>query len=244
MKRLLSVLILSASALVMSAGTVSGDEWTLRAENFLNEKYYGVTAANGMIGLVSSPEPFKVGETVLAGVYDYFGRGRVLNFLPNISPVNLELKLGGTKLNKSNVRNYVQILDMKNGEFVGEMDFQGSHVIYRYCPLRQLPHAVLMEVTIMPGADVLLECTLKHEVPSSLHDARMTTNDLSFHHKTEPPYTIITTTALSPEETVKTASSSIFLFPEEDAALPVQHKINDSNMHYIAFRKQLSAGQT
>ena len=244
MKRLLSVLILSASALVMSAGTVSGDEWTLRAENFLNEKYYGITAANGMIGLVSSPEPFKVGETVLAGVYDYFGRGRVLNFLPNISPVNLELKLGGTKLNKSNVRNYVQILDMKNGEFVGEMDFQGSHVIYRYCPLRQLPHAVLMEVTVMPGADVLLECTLKHEVPSSLHDARMTTNDLSFHHKTEPPYTIITTTALSPEETVKTASSSIFLFPEEDAALPVQHKINDSNMHYIAFRKQLSAGQT
>ena len=228
----------------MSAGTVSGDEWTLRAENFLNEKYYGVTAANGMIGLVSSPEPFKVGETVLAGVYDYFGRGRVLNFLPNISPVNLELKLGGTKLNKGNVRNYVQILDMKNGEFVGEMDFQGSHVIYRYCPLRQLPHAVLMEVTVMPGADVLLECTLKHEVPSSLHDARMTTNDLSFHHKTEPPYTIITTTALSPEETVKTASSSIFLFPEEDAALPVQHKINDSNMHYIAFRKQLSAGQT
>ena len=94
-------MILSASALVMSAGTVSGDEWTLRAENFLNEKYYGVTAANGMIGLVSSPEPFKVGETVLAGVYDYFGRGRVLNFLPNISPVNLELKLGGTKLNKS-----------------------------------------------------------------------------------------------------------------------------------------------
>ena len=67
----------------------SPEEWTVTAENFIGSDYYGITAANGMIGLVSSPEPFKVKETVLAGVYDYFGRGRVLNFLPNISPVNL-----------------------------------------------------------------------------------------------------------------------------------------------------------
>lgn len=222
----------------------SPEEWTVTAENFIGSDYYGITAANGMIGLVSSPEPFKVKETVLAGVYDYFGRGRVLNFLPNISPVNLELKLGGTRLNKGNVQDYRQVMDMKNGEFVGMMNFKGSSVTYSYCPLRHLPHAVLMEVTVAPAEDLLMECTLRHEVPSSLHDARMTTNDLSFHHKSEPPFTIITTTALSPEETVKTASSSIFLFPETDAAMPVQHKINDSNMHYIAFRKQLTAGES
>lgn len=222
----------------------SPEEWTVTAENFIGSDYYGITAANGMIGLVSSPEPFKVKETVLAGVYDYFGRGRVLNFLPNISPVNLELKLGGTRLNKGNVQDYRQVMDMKNGEFVGMMNFKGSSVTYSYCPLRHLPHAVLMEVTVVPAEDLLMECTLRHEVPSSLHDARMTTNDLSFHHKSEPPFTIITTTALSPEETVKTASSSIFLFPETDAAMPVQHKINDSNMHYIAFRKQLTAGES
>lgn len=222
----------------------SPEEWTVTAGNFIGSDYYGITAANGMIGLVSSPEPFKVKETVLAGVYDYFGRGRVLNFLPNISPVNLELKLGGTRLNKGNVQDYRQVMDMKNGEFVGMMNFKGSSVTYSYCPLRHLPHAVLMEVTVVPAEDLLMECTLRHEVPSSLHDARMTTNDLSFHHKSEPPFTIITTTALSPEETVKTASSSIFLFPETDAAMPVQHKINDSNMHYIAFRKQLTAGES
>ena len=165
----------------------SPEEWTVTAENFIGSDYYGITAANGMIGLVSSPEPFKVKETVLAGVYDYFGRGRVLNFLPNISPVNLELKLGGTRLNKGNVQDYRQVMDMKNGEFVGMMNFKGSSVTYSYCPLRHLPHAVLMEVTVVPAEDLLMECTLRHEVPSSLHDARMTTNDLSFHHKSEPP---------------------------------------------------------
>lgn len=242
MKRIYLVMLALLLASTMHAQT-SPEEWTLKAENFVDQKYYGVTTANGMIGLISSPEPFKVGETVLAGVYDYFGRGRVLNFLPNISPLNLEVKLGGTKLNKRNVSSYSQTVDMKNGEFVGEMDFNGSHVVYRYCALRNLSHAVMMEVKVVPGSDLLLEATLKHEVPSSLHDARMTTNDLSFHHKSEPPFTIITTTAMSPTDMVKTASSSIFLFPKDDASLPVQHKINDSNMHYIAFRKELKAGE-
>ena len=238
------LVILSFSYLILFSQSRSTEDWTIEAEDFLSQKYYGITAANGMVGLVSSQEPFKVKETVLAGVYDYFGRGRVLNFLPNISPVNLEVKLGGTKLNKTNVQNYRQALDMKNGEFTGEMNFEGSKVSYSYCALRQLPHAVYMEVSVTPSSDLLMECTLKHEVPSSLHDARMSTNDLSFHHKDDPPFTIITTTALSPEETVRTATSSIFMFPEEDAAMPIQHKINDSNMHYIAFKKSLSAGQT
>lgn len=243
MKRILLIISLLAAGIASVAQT-SPEEWTVKAENFLDGSYYGVTTANGMIGLVSSPEPFKVKETVLAGVYDYFGRGRVLNFLPNINPINLEVKLGGTKLNKRNVTDYTQTVDMKTGEFVGELDFNGSHVVYRYCPLRQLSHAVVMEVAVTPASDLLLEAILKHEVPSSLHGASMTTNDLAFHHKSEPPFTIITTTALSPTEKVKTASSSIFLFPEEDAALDILHKINDSDMHYIAFKKPVKAGQT
>lgn len=243
MKRIILIISILAAGVAAQAQT-SPEEWTVKAENFLEGSYYGVTTANGMIGLVSSPEPFKVKETVLAGVYDYFGRGRVLNFLPNINPINLEVKLGGTKLNKRNVTDYTQTVDMKTCEFVGELDFNGSHVVYRYCPLRQLSHAVVMEVSVTPATDLLLEATLKHEVPSSLHGASMTTNDLAFHHKSEPPFTIITTTALSPTEKVKTASSSIFLFPEEDAALDILHKINDSDMHYIAFKKPVKAGKT
>ena len=241
------ILVIAALLFALHASAqTSPDEWVVRADakDFLNERYYGVTTANGMVGLISSPEPFRMNETVLAGVYDYFGRGRVLNFLPNICPINLEVKLGGTKLNKNNVSDYTQTIDMRNGEFVGQLTFGGSRVVYRYCALRQLSHAVMMEVEVTPSADILLETSLKHEVPSSLHGAKMTTNDLSFHHKDEPAFTIITTTALSPSETVRTASSSIFLFPEEDAAMPVQHKMPDSNMHQISFRKQLTAGRT
>ena len=79
--------ILAATAILYGVAVCaqnSTEEWTLSATEFSSSRYYGVTAANGTMGLISSPEPFTIGETVLAGVYDKFGRGRVNNFLPNI----------------------------------------------------------------------------------------------------------------------------------------------------------------
>ena len=236
-----------AAAAILSGVAVcaqdSAEAWTLSAKDFSSSKYYGVTAANGTMGLISSPEPLTIGETVLAGVYDHFGRGRVNNFLPNICPVQLEVHLDGSRIRKSNSTDYVQTLDMKNGEFTGRLNCKGASVEYRYCALRQLSHAAMMEVTITPSSEMMLEARINHNVPSSLHDARMTTNDLAFHHKSEPPFTMITTTALSPSETVKTASSSAFLFIKEDDTMPVYHKIPDSDKHYIFFKKKLQAGK-
>ena len=40
------------------------DAWHIVADNIDPAKYYGITVANGMIGLVSSPEPMKVKDVV------------------------------------------------------------------------------------------------------------------------------------------------------------------------------------
>ena len=228
---------------VAAVAQPAGEEWSLSASDFSSKNYYGVTSANGMIGLVSSPEPFSIKETVLAGVYDHFGRGRVNNFLPNICPIDLEVHLDGSRIKKSNSTDFVQSLDMHNGEFTGSLVNRGAKVTYRYCALRHLSHGAFMEVVITPEKDMVLEARINHVVPSSLHDARMTTNDLAFHHKSEPPFTIITTTALSPTEVVKTASSSAFLFCKEDESTPVYHKIPDSDKHSMTFKKKLQTGK-
>ncbi|HYK44822.1 MAG TPA: hypothetical protein VEV83_06630, partial [Parafilimonas sp.] len=55
------------------------DPWIIKADTIDPSNYYGITVANGMIGIVSSPEPFKVKDVVLAGAYDLYGRGRVSN---------------------------------------------------------------------------------------------------------------------------------------------------------------------
>ncbi|UOQ76392.1 hypothetical protein MUN84_17810 [Hymenobacter sp. 5516J-16] len=50
------------------------DPWRITADNIDPTKYYGVTVANGMLGIVSAPVPFQVKNVVLAGAYDQYGR--------------------------------------------------------------------------------------------------------------------------------------------------------------------------
>ncbi len=58
------------------------DEWGYTAidpQLMVDPPYYGITNSNGLIGAVSNKMPFKISQTVLAGAYDKFGRGRVDN---------------------------------------------------------------------------------------------------------------------------------------------------------------------
>ena len=78
MKHLLTLGFLLFSVEIFSQQT---DPWLISATAIDPNNYYGVTVANGMVGLVSSPEPMKVKDVVLNGVYDYYQRGRVSNIL-------------------------------------------------------------------------------------------------------------------------------------------------------------------
>src|ERR1041385_8787226 len=67
--------------LLVTLNISAQDPWKITATSIDASNYYGITVANGMIGIVSAPEPFKVKDVVLAGAYDLYGRGRVSNFL-------------------------------------------------------------------------------------------------------------------------------------------------------------------
>ena len=51
-----------------------------------------------MIGIVSSPEPFKVKDVVLAGAYDLYGRGRVSNFLRSFNLLNMYMDIDDNRI--------------------------------------------------------------------------------------------------------------------------------------------------
>src|SRR5881227_4246429 len=80
----------------LSAQTI--DPWKITASNIDPAHYYGVTVANGMIGIVSAPEPFRVKDVVLAGAYDLYGRGRVSNFLRSFNLLNMNLDIDGKRI--------------------------------------------------------------------------------------------------------------------------------------------------
>src|SRR5215218_71073 len=77
------------------------DPWKIVASKMDPTNYYGITVANGMIGIVSSPEPFKVKDVVLAGAYDLYGRGRVSNFLRSFNLLNSYLEIDGKRIDKN-----------------------------------------------------------------------------------------------------------------------------------------------
>src|SRR5690349_15123128 len=131
------------------------DPWKITTSSVNPADYYGVTVANGMIGIVSSPEPFKVKDVVLAGAYDLYGRGRVSNFLKSFNLLNMYLEIDGKRIDAKSATNMQQELDMKRAGFTASFDYgDKATVTYTYYSLRQLPFTVLMDVSITAKKDI------------------------------------------------------------------------------------------
>jgi hypothetical protein len=89
------------------------DAWKIVGENIDPANYYGITVANGMIGLVSSPDPMKVKDVVLNGAYDNYQRGRVSNILKGFNFVNMDLDVTASASAEADISGYRQTLDMR-----------------------------------------------------------------------------------------------------------------------------------
>jgi protein-glucosylgalactosylhydroxylysine glucosidase len=89
-----------AFCLIIIVDTCLGQHpWKIKGNSIDPNNYHGITVANGMIGIVSSPEPFKVKEViVLAGAYDLYGCGRVSNFLKSFNLLNMYLQIDGRRI--------------------------------------------------------------------------------------------------------------------------------------------------
>ncbi|HEX2606973.1 MAG TPA: hypothetical protein VHK91_06320, partial [Flavisolibacter sp.] len=167
MNRLLNLIIV----LVFSAPLSAQDPWTIEAAKIDPNSYYGITVANGMIGIVSSPEPFKVKDVVLAGAYDLYGRGRVSNFLRSFNLLNMYLELDGQRISGATVSNMRQKLDMKHAAFTTTFDIgDKASVSYSYYALRQLPFSVLMDVSITAKKDLNMNAASVMEATDALKD--------------------------------------------------------------------------
>src|ERR1700692_3591381 len=133
---LLACLFFQVSSAQMSSGI---DPWMISAVPD-SANYYGVTVANGMIGIVSSPQPFQVKDVVLAGAYDLYGRGRVSNFLKSFNLLNMHFSVDGRDINSLKFGSLKQSLNMQKASFSTSfvIDDKAS-VSYTYYALRQLP---------------------------------------------------------------------------------------------------------
>ncbi|WP_245901680.1 glycoside hydrolase family 65 protein [Chitinophaga ginsengisoli] len=235
--------VLTICLLVSATTSFGQDKWKINAEKIDASNYYGLTAANGMIGIVSSPEPFKVKDVVLAGAYDLYGRGRVSNFLKSFNLLNMYLEVDGKRVDAKSVSNFRQSLDMQHGGFSTSFDYTDkAAVTTSYYALRHLPFTVLMDVAITAKKDIAITGASVMEAPDALRDVQNYYNEIDRPHVT---ISLLTSTAKSPTGKLLMCASNTFLFTEPHGKEPkVIHEMWDNNMHLMKFTRLIKAGET
>jgi trehalose/maltose hydrolase-like predicted phosphorylase len=170
------------------------DPWLLRADSIDPSAYYGETVANGMVGIVSSPEPFRIKDVVLAGAYDLYGRGRVSNFLRSFNLLNMRMDIDGANISSSNVSSMKQILNMREASFTTTFEHGDKATIsYTYYALRQLPYTVLMDVTVKARKDISINAASVMEAPDALRDVE------NYYNEIDRPHVVVSLLTLRPK---------------------------------------------
>ena len=229
------LLLLPLSVTAQSSG------WVIEADDIDPNNYYGITVANGMVGIVSSAEPLRVSETVLNGVYDFYGRGRSSNILRGFNFAGMNLDVDGRRINSNNISNMRQKLNMREAYFETTFDYEDKvTVTYRVRALRHLPFTSMIEMEVTARQDVTIRPASVIEAPDHLRDVRNYYAVIDRPHVKIP---LLTSVADSPTGKHTVAVSNSFLF-EEDEMPHYIHEDWDHNMHLVHLTVDLRRGET
>ncbi len=239
MRALSLFLLLFVSQLFVQAQ----DTWKVVAKDIDPDNYFGVTCANGVIGLVSSPEPMKVKDVVMNGVYDYYQRGRVSNILKTFNPLDIDLIVDGTWVDNKSVSDYAQTLDMKKASLETTFNVgKSASITHRMMALRHLPYTSMIIVEIKAHKDLSFEARSVIKAPNHLRDVRQLFSEIDRPHVRFP---LMTSVGKSPSGKHTVAVSNSFIFEGEHGSEPaIIHEDWDFDRHWMKFVKELKAGQT
>lgn len=235
-------LILTSFLLVNRVYPQNIDPWKITAMPVDPTNYYGVTVANGQVGIISSPEILKVKEVVLAGAYDLYGRGMVSNFLKNFNLLDMYLTVDGKRLGNDDVSNLKQVLDMHHGSFTTTFDYKDvASFSCTYYALRQLPFCVLADIHVSAKKAIVIEAASVMETPDALKDVENYFNQIDRPHAL---ISLLTSSAKSPTGKLLMCASNSFVFNEQPNNQPeIIHEMWDNNMHLMKFTKKLSQSE-
>jgi trehalose/maltose hydrolase-like predicted phosphorylase len=222
---------------------LEAQEWTIESSKIDPANYYGVTVANGMVGLVSSPEPMKVKDVVLNGVYDYYQRGRVSNILKTFNHINMNLDVDGQRVGPRDIQNYKQVLDMKKASLTTSFDV-GDKLSVRHTimALRHLPFTAMAIIEFKAKKNVRVVPMSVIEAPNHLTDVRNLYSEIDRPHVVIP---LLTSVGKSPSGKHTVAASNSIIFSEPHGKEPdLIHEDWDYNMHLMKFTKDMKTGES
>ncbi len=224
----------------LAQAATGADGWIVRAPRIDPTTYHGVTLANGMIGLVSSPEPMKVKEVVLNGAFDTYGRGRVDNILKGFNFMNMTLDVDGRRIEAKSVTDLTQRLDMRRALLITEFTVPGKlRVRHQVAALRHLPFTALATVELEALANVQVTPASVIEAPDILREVK---NLFALVDRPHASIGLTSSVGKSPSGKHVIAATTSFVFADKPAAALV-HEDWDYHQHATKFTRTLQAGQ-
>ncbi|HKU17048.1 MAG TPA: hypothetical protein VJQ52_21815 [Steroidobacteraceae bacterium] len=180
----LAAMLTPGLSLSPCAAAQSDPGWTLEATQVDPASYAGITLANGMIGILSAPQPFRTTQTLLAGAYASRGPGEVHKILTSFSFLDLDLHVDGVQVDQlTEVRNFRQALDMRRAVFTTSFDYADKlDVRYTLRALRQMPHTAMVEVTLSARKAVAISARSRLEPSQMIEQVERLESDLPLDH--------------------------------------------------------------
>jgi trehalose/maltose hydrolase-like predicted phosphorylase len=216
--------------------------WQIEANQIDPNNYFGVTVANGIVGVVSSPQPLRIKDVVLNGVYDYYQRGRVSNILKTFNHLNMNLDVDGRRVSRADISEFTQVLDMKSATLITSFNVGDALLVKQsMMALRHLPFTVMAIVEIEARKAATITPMSVIEAPDHLAEVHNTFSEIDRPHVLIP---LMTSVAKSPSGKHSVAVSNSIIFSEPHGEEPrLIHEDWDYNMHLLKFTKKLNAGE-
>lgn len=146
------------------------DGWTVNAD-MVSGTYFGVSVANGGIGIVPWNEPFSVDRVVMNHSFDTDGFHGVSRAIRGINPFNIVMDVNGTKVTADDVTGMSQSLDMSKAVHHTSFTIPGkAEVKYDVRALRQLAYTGLVVVEVTALNDITLSFNNDFFIPDGYKD--------------------------------------------------------------------------
>jgi protein-glucosylgalactosylhydroxylysine glucosidase len=227
-KIVLSLLVMSTTVI----GQVKSDEWNLVATS--RQNYFGVSMANGQIGIVTNDEPLKTKEIILNGVYQPSSENGISKIVRGIEFLNLNLSINNEQIKSSTIDNWSQVVSMKDGMSTVSFSFKDyASIDYSILANRAIPYSAMAIVEITPKKDIEITANNYMVVPDELKDVKSQYRVLKDNQFLMP---VFGTSAKTMNDKITVSASTTFLF---DGATETLKQIGNE----VGFTKKLTKGK-
>ncbi|MEO1546372.1 MAG: glycoside hydrolase family 65 protein, partial [Bacteroidota bacterium] len=242
MKKILCSILLFA---VMLNGHSQEDGWILSAGKV--DKYTGIVAANGRIGILPEDKPFQTKSIILNNVYDKESPLGVSRILLGMNFAKLALEIDGELIDETNVSDWKQTLNMKTAGFTTSFTFKDkARVSYTIYALRNIQYSGYIDISVAPLKNISLKATGIIETPDEYHSPNSTFRILQDLETTMP---ILQTVAESRLGRHMVGTSATFIWhainsTREHQRPELTHELESAYDNRLSFEQELKKGET